>query len=187
MKNERKQIILQALAQLLEKRNPSKITTALLAKESKITEAALYRHFPSKRTIYLELFNFCDVSIREKISELKKTDKNSIEQIKILFFFLVMFVEKNKGFARILSREALGPAEKNVIDAVNQFFNSLELSVKQILAGEKKLIAPAGLCAQIVITGLEGIVARFIRNEFKENPSSYLDNYWQILERSILK
>ena len=73
MKNERKQIILQALAQLLEKRNPSKITTALLAKESKITEAALYRHFPSKRTIYLELFNFCDVSIREKISELKKT------------------------------------------------------------------------------------------------------------------
>ena len=98
-----------------------------------------------------------------------------------------MFVEKNKGFARILSREALGPAEKNVIDAVNQFFNSLELSVKQILAGEKKLIAPAGLCAQIVITGLEGIVARFIRNEFKENPSSYLDNYWQILERSILK
>ena len=38
MKNERKQIILQALAQLLEKRNPSKITTALLAKESKITE-----------------------------------------------------------------------------------------------------------------------------------------------------
>ena len=104
-----------------------------------------------------------------------------------LFFFLVMFVEKNKGFARILSREALGPAEKNVIDAVNQFFNSLELSVKQILADEKKLVAPTGLCAQIVITGLEGIVARFIRNEFKENPSSYLDNYWQILERSILK
>ena len=187
MKNERKQIILQALAQLLEKRNPSKITTALLAKESKITEAALYRHFPSKRTIYLELFKFCDVSIREKISELKKTDKNSIEKIKILFFFLVMFVEKNKGFARILSREALGPAEKNVIDAVNQFFNSLELSVKQMLADEKKLVVPAGLSAQIVITGLEGIVARFIRNEFKENPSSYLDNYWQILERSILK
>ena len=45
MKNERKQIILQALAQLLEKRNPSKITTALLAKESKITEAALYDEF----------------------------------------------------------------------------------------------------------------------------------------------
>ena len=49
-----------------------------------------------------------------------------------------MFVGKNKGFMRILSREALGPAEKNVID-VNQFFNSLELSVKQILVDEKLL------------------------------------------------
>ena len=112
MKNERKQIILQALAQLLEKRNPSKITTALLAKESKITEAALYRHFPSKRTIYLELFNFCDVSIREKISELKKTDKNSIEQIKILFFFLVMFVEKNKVLREFFQEKHWGQLKK---------------------------------------------------------------------------
>ena len=107
----------------------------------------------------------------------------------LLFLSLILlsssaFLE-NKYFASNSSFEVI--PEKNVIDAVNQFFNSLELSVKQILADEKKLIAPAGLCAQIVITGLEGIVARFIRNEFKENPSSYLDNYWQILERSILK
>ena len=47
MKNDRKNIILQALAGLLEERNLSKITTSLLAEKSKITEAALYRHFPS--------------------------------------------------------------------------------------------------------------------------------------------
>ena len=56
MKNDRKSIILQSLAGLLEERNLSKITTSLLAEKSKITEAALYRHFPSKRAIYAELF-----------------------------------------------------------------------------------------------------------------------------------
>ena len=187
MDKNRKNIILQSLASLLEEASSQKITTALLAKKSNITEAALYRHFPSKRSIYAELFSYCDDAIFSKCAELKKADLDPKEKVKNIFLFFMLFVEKNKGFARILSREALGPAEKNVIDAVNQFFNSLELSVKQILADEKKLIAPAGLCAQIVITGLEGIVARFIRNEFKENPSSYLDNYWQILERSILK
>ena len=60
MKNDRKNIILQSLANLLEERNMSKVTTALLAEKSKITEAALYRHFPSKRAIYAELFSFCD-------------------------------------------------------------------------------------------------------------------------------
>ena len=51
MKNDRKNIILQSLASLLEERNLSKVTTALLAEKSEITEAALYRHFPSKRAI----------------------------------------------------------------------------------------------------------------------------------------
>ena len=49
MAKDRKQIILQSLAKLLEERDATKVTTAVLASESGITEAALYRHFPSKR------------------------------------------------------------------------------------------------------------------------------------------
>ena len=71
MKKDRKNIILQALASMLEERNLSKITTASLAKKSSITEAALYRHFPSKRSIYAELFSFCDNAIFTKCNELK--------------------------------------------------------------------------------------------------------------------
>ena len=56
MKKDRKNIILESLASMLEERNMSKVTTALLAEKSGITEAALYRHFPSKRVIYAELF-----------------------------------------------------------------------------------------------------------------------------------
>ena len=52
MSKDRKQIILQSLAKLLEERDATKVTTASLAKESGITEAALYRHFPSKRSIF---------------------------------------------------------------------------------------------------------------------------------------
>jgi len=46
MSKDRKQIILQSLAKLLEERDATKVTTAVLAAESGITEAALYRHFP---------------------------------------------------------------------------------------------------------------------------------------------
>ena len=62
------------MASLLEERNLSKITTALLAEKSGVTEAALYRHFPSKRAIYAELFSFCDDAIFAKCGELKKSD-----------------------------------------------------------------------------------------------------------------
>ena len=44
----RKQQILQALAEMLEQAPGGRITTAGLAKHVGVSEAALYRHFPSK-------------------------------------------------------------------------------------------------------------------------------------------
>ena len=92
MKNDRKNIILQSLASLLEGRNLSKVTTALLAEKSEITEAALYRHFPSKRAIYAELFSFCDDAIFNKCSELKKSDLKPKEKVKNTFLFFMIFI-----------------------------------------------------------------------------------------------
>ena len=72
MPKDRKQIILQSLAKLLEEKDATKVTTSVLASESEITEAALYRHFPSKRSIFLELFTFCDQTVFQKVGEIKK-------------------------------------------------------------------------------------------------------------------
>lgn len=188
MKGNRKQIILQSLAGLLEERNLSKVTTAVLAEKSGITEAALYRHFPSKRSIFSELFGFCDDAIFSKCAEIKKTDLNSEEKVKNIFLFFIIFLEKNKGFARILSREALSSDEQNVTDAVNQFFERLELNIKQILAEEaNKLIAQPGISAQLIVTSLEGTVSRYIRSKFKESPSSYSENIWTLTVLSTFK
>ena len=188
MKNDRKNIILQSLASLLEERNLSKITTALLAERSEITEAALYRHFPSKRAIYAELFSFCDGAIFSKCSELKKSDIESKEKVKNTFLFFMIFIEKNKGFARLISREALSSDEQNVSDAVNQFFERLELSVKQMLSeNSENLIAQPGMSAQLFITYLEGNVSRYIRSKFKDSPSSYIENMWELISLNIFK
>ena len=188
MKNDRKSIILQSLAGLLEERNLSKITTSLLAEKSEITEAALYRHFPSKRAIYAELFSFCDDAIFSKCGELKKTDLSSKEKVKNAFLFFVLFIEKNKGFARLLSREALSSDEQNVTDSVNQFFERFELSIKQMLSEDtNNLITQPGISAQLIVTCLEGNVGRYIRSKFKDSPSSYIDNVWELLSLNIFK
>ena len=188
MKNDRKNIILQALAGLLEERNLSKITTSLLAEKSQITEAALYRHFPSKRAIYAELFSFCDDAIFTKCGELKKADLDSKEKVKNAFLFFMIFIEKNKGFARLLSREALSSDEQNVTDSVNQFFERFELSIKQMLSEDtNKLITQPGISAQLIVTCLEGNVGRYIRSKFKDSPSSYIDNIWELLSLNIFK
>ena len=188
MKKDRKNIILESLASMLEERNMSKVTTALLAEKSGITEAALYRHFPSKRAIYAELFSFCDNAIFSKCNELKKEKLSSKDKIKNSFLFFMIFVEKNKGFARLLSREALSSDEQNVSDNINQFYERLELILRQMLKeNEADLRTQAGISAQLIVTVLEGNISRFIRSKFKDSPSSYIENIWKILSINIFK
>lgn len=188
MKSDRKNIILQSLASLLEEKNLSKVTTSLLAEKSKITEAALYRHFPSKRAIYAELFSFCDEAIFAKCGELKKSQLSPQEKTKNAFLFFMMFVEKNKGFARLISREALSADEQNVSDSVNQFFERFELSIKQMLSEDQdNLLTQPGISAQLIVTCIEGNVGRYIRSKFKDSPSTYIDNIWELLSLNIFK
>ena len=87
----------------------SKITTASLAEKSNITEAALYRHFPSKRSIYAELFSFCDDTIFAKCNELKKEKISAQEKVKKIFIFFMLFIEKNKG---LIGKEADNRAQE---------------------------------------------------------------------------
>lgn len=188
MKKDRKNIILQSLASMLEERNLSKITTASLAEKSKITEAALYRHFPSKRSIYAELFSFCDDSIFSKCNEIKKSKLSSKEKVKNAFLFFMLFIEKNKGFARLLSREALSSDEQNVSDSVNQFYERFELVLRQILKeNDSNLRTQPGISAQLIITSLEGNIGRYIRSKFKDAPSNYIENVWDLLSISVFK
>jgi len=188
MRKDRKNIILESLAGMLEERNLSKITTAALAKKSQITEAALYRHFPSKRSIYAELFSFCDNAIFSKCNELKKSDLSSKEKVKNAFIFFIIFIEKNKGFARLLSREALSSDEQNVSDNVNQFFERFELILRQMLKEDaSNLTTQPGISAQLIVTSLEGNIGRYIRSKFKDSPSTYIENVWELLAISVFK
>jgi len=188
MKTSRKNIILESLASMLEEKNMSKVTTALLAEKSGITEAALYRHFPSKRSIYAELFSFCDSAIFSKCNELKKKKMPAKDKIKNAFMFFMIFVEKNKGFARLLSREALSADEQNVNDDVNQFYERYELFLRKVLKEDSdNLVTQPGVSAQLIITTLEGNVSRYIRSKFKDSPSTYISNIWDLLAISIFK
>ena len=58
MKNDRKNIILQSLASLLEERNLSKITTALLAEKSEITEKNILNEIDFKEIDQKFRYNF---------------------------------------------------------------------------------------------------------------------------------
>ena len=88
----------------------------------------------------------------------------------------------------MLSREALSSYVQNVSDSVNQFYERFELMLRQMLKeDEKNLVSNAGISAQLIITILEGNIGRYIRSKFKDSPSNYIENVWDLLSLSIFK
>ena len=62
-RSDRRDQILQALAAMLEAGPESKITTARLAQQVGVSEAALYRHFASKTKMFEALIEFSEETI----------------------------------------------------------------------------------------------------------------------------
>ena len=71
-KVSRRDQILQALVHMLETQPGARITTANLAKEVGVSEAALYRHFPSKARMFEGLIGFIEETIFTRINMILK-------------------------------------------------------------------------------------------------------------------
>lgn len=78
-KRNRREEILQALAQMLESSDGSqRITTAKLAANVGVSEAALYRHFPSKTRMFDSLIEFIEDSLTTRINLILQDEKRRL-------------------------------------------------------------------------------------------------------------
>ena len=178
--------IMQNLAKMLGEKGPVKITTSLLSKECGITEAAIYRHFPSKRKIYSGLVDFCEQNIFDLITNINTSDGDELEKTKRMLILLVTFSEKNPGLARLLTREAFSVDETSLDERIGQMMSKIELLIKQNLQKyeqetKKKLALPTASAANLLLACSEGIIQQFVRSGFQDTPSKRINDQFEFL------
>ena len=125
-RGSRAQEILQALARMLEVSKGQRITTAALAAELGVSEAALYRHFPSKTRMFEGLIDFIEATIFGRISSILNDDSSTIDQCYRILTLVLAFSEKNPGITRILNGDALTGETEQLHKRVAQFYDRLE-------------------------------------------------------------
>ena len=184
--------IMQSLAKMLQAKGPVKVTTASLANECGITEAAIYRHFPSKRKIYEGLVDFCEQSLFDLIGDINSTKKDHLEKVSKIMILLVSFSEKNPGLARLLTREAFSIDEASLDDRIKQMFSKIELQIKQNLQKyeqqtKKKLALPSASSANLLLAFVEGVIQQFVRSGFTEKPTQRISDQAAFLTGSLSK
>ena len=88
------QQILEALALQLESNPGQRITTAALAKEVGVSEAALYRHFPSKARMFEALIEFIEESIFSRVNRILEDHATGHDRCQQLLAMLLGFSAK---------------------------------------------------------------------------------------------
>ena len=94
-KSSRRQQILESLAHMLEESPGERITTAGLAKTVGVSEAALYRHFPSKAKMFEGLIEFIEENVFSRVNLIIENETSALARCEKILGLLLTFAERN--------------------------------------------------------------------------------------------
>ncbi len=186
-KSPRRQQILEAMARELEIRPGARITTARLAEVVGVSEAALYRHFPSKAKMFEALIEFAEESVFGLANRILGEESDATRRCERILTMLLTFSDRNPGITRVLLGEALVGEHQRLRVRVSQFFDRFETQLKQILregeqGTELGLRASVAAIANLLMAVVEGRMTQFSRSGFKRSPMESWEQQWQALQ-----
>src|SRR5499426_4072461 len=184
--------ILQVLARMLENPKGEKVTTAALAKELDVSEAALYRHFASKAQMFEGLIEFIEQTLFGLVNKITSEQDDGLKQIQAVLSSLLGFAEKNPGMTRVLIGDALVNEDERLQLRINQLHDRLEATLKQCLrvaatqgaasgaGGTDPAIDPTPR-ANLLLCYVIGRWQQYAKSGFKRMPSELWEKQWPLL------
>jgi TetR/AcrR family transcriptional regulator len=170
---ERRLQILQKLAAMLESPRAERITTAALATELSVSEAALYRHFASKAQMFEGLIEFIETTLFTLINKIASDTPDGTAQAQQTVSVLLAFADKNPGMTRVLIGDALVNEDERLQARMNQLYERLEASLRQSLRIAQAANAWPGdpaADANVLIAFVVGRWQLFAKSGFKRSP-----------------
>ena len=191
-RSDRRQQILQVLAEELETNPGSRITTAALAKAVGVSEAALYRHFASKAKMFEALIDFAEESVFSLVNKILEQEQQVDVRCDLIIKLLLGFTERNPGITRVLLGDALVGENERLRIRVSKFFDRIETQIKQILREANLGTGPRAAqsidaTANQIMTLIEGHMSQFVRSNFEKSPTVFIDEQWAMLRQVLFK
>lgn len=178
--------ILATLSAMLEKPDAGHITTAALAKQLNQSEAALYRHYVSKAAIFEDLIAQIRDQILEDLQHIEATESNGRTRLHKQLHALLLFVERHRGTARVLTGGALVNEAPSLQARVNQVTQEIE-DVLAASAGygieqaSIRVDEDARILAGLLMNWVLGCWLRYVQTDWQAAPTTALTQHLALL------
>ena len=131
--SDRKLEILRTLVRMMTESENKHITTKSLAAVIGVSEAALYRHFPSKTKMYEEIIGFAENYVMTAVNSISSSEYSGLEQAKKLFLALIDIKTKEPGLVFLFCGDSLTSEDPRLQGELNRFYGQLQAVFKQSL------------------------------------------------------
>lgn len=161
--DERRAVTIKAVIDLAATSNPSEITTGAIAKHMDLTQGAIFRHFPSKESIWQAVMEWVAKRLLARVDLAAHGIKSPLEALEAMFMSHVEFVAEHPGVPRMmfgeLQRSDLTPAKRMAQTLVRNFGERIQGVIeKGKESGEISMEVDTKAAATLFIGTVQGLV-----------------------------
>jgi len=188
----RKQQIIEAARKLISKRGSEHLTVRSIAKEVNITEAAIYRHFKSKREILSFLMNHILDTMLEEINRKSVGEAASVKAIEEILRYHLSEIEQRRGMSFQVIAEILSFGDKKlnreVYESINRYLDRLKALLSEAArSGEVRENLDLDASALLCFGALQGLVNFWALSNYSFDLVGKYKSVWEVLHQAIAK
>lgn len=139
--DERRDLTVETVVKLCSEEDPAEITTGKIASKMEVTQGALFRHFPTKDSIWESVADWVAKKIMRGLDNAVKTDNTPLLALEEIFYMQIQFISKHPGIPRILlgrlQTSKKTKSKKIISTLLTQYKHRLEALLREGKSGKE--------------------------------------------------
>ncbi len=186
----RKRQIINAARKLIIKKGSEHLTVRAVAKEVGLTEAAIYRHFKSKRDMLSFLMGHIMDSMLNELESTAARNAHSLETVKIMLGQHLSDIEQRRGMSFLVIAEIISLGDKRLNREVYEKLKTYIDRLRELLAKAVQISAVRNdidldASALLLFGMIQGLVNIWALSSYRFDLSEKFDSLWGIFQEAI--
>lgn len=188
---ERQLDTVNAVVELAATDSPERLTTARIARHMGLSDAILFRHFPTKAAVWTAVMTWVSTTLEARFDKAETGRDSALEVLERLFHRHIDFVHAHPGVPRLLFAELQRPDDTVAKRVVREFLGRHAVRIRRWLergraSGELRPDLDSEAAATLFIGCIQGLVMQSLLNGDPDHLPRAAPGTFALFRESIL-
>lgn len=179
-----------AVIRLCGKHNPDELTTAGIAGELKLSQGALFRHFPNKKTLWESVARWVAEKLITTVIAVGEGADSPLEGLEAMYLAHVDFIVRHPGAPRLIFSELQKPEQSRAKEIIQQALDNYRAHIRRLLengmaCGELRNDLDLEASAVLYLGSIQGLVVQALVSGDMSTATRAAPRVFQLFLRAI--